>query len=250
MSRQSEVRKPVVFFDLGGTLVDLRGMLDRVGALIRARFPEAESKAEDLALRWAIQTADALPQAQGTRFLPERKIAARVLRDVLSSTAISLSEDDAFRVILKAWSSFAKEAVLSPDITESWWESIHAHADGIGLVTDIDEEAAAELLDRLDLRHHFDSVVLSETERAYKPNPVLYQRALGALRARPEASLFVSDSPLDLQGADAGGMATALIQRSPRTSSLSPPPKALAMQSMDELPEILAEYSRSGRFRA
>jgi len=243
------MKRAVVCFDLGGTLVDLRKMVDCIASSIQARFPRSAADAADLAFRWAVKTAEALPQAQGPYFRPERIIAARVFREVLSSVELEVSDEEALRTVLAAWSAFVEGASLCQDVTDAWWDQMHASAQRIALVTDIDEEAAAGLLDRLRLRPHFDAVILSETERAYKPDPALYRRAVEAVGAESKRCLFVSDSPVDLIGAKEEGMPTALIQRSLRVSSLAPPSDSLLLKTLNELPAILVSYEQTGRYR-
>src|SRR2546422_11630029 len=78
----NRMRSMFVFFDLGGTLVDLRGivasMAARLGAM-RVRGPVP------LALDWAVRTAEALPAARGPRFQSERGIASDGRFNVLST---------------------------------------------------------------------------------------------------------------------------------------------------------------------
>ncbi len=241
--------KAFACFDLGGTLVELRGMIEIVASLIQDRSTPPSSRPAELARRWAIATAAALPQAQGPAFRAERLIAARVLRNLLVSSGLEASEDDALQLIRAAWSAFASSATLYSEVTDAWWDEIHESVQRIALVTDIDVEAADSLLDRLGLRRHFDAIILSETEHAYKPDPVLYRRALEALRTEAGQCLFISDSSLDLIGARKEGMHTALIQRAPQVNSLSPPPDTLLLTSLEELPSILTGYEQAGRFR-
>src|SRR2546428_6941365 len=71
----NRMRSMSVFFDLGGTLVDLRGivasMAARLGAM-RGRGPVPP------ALDWAVPTPEALPAAQGPPFQSPRGIPAHV----------------------------------------------------------------------------------------------------------------------------------------------------------------------------
>src|SRR2546422_10988636 len=77
----NRMRSMFVFFDLGGTLVDLRGivasMAARLGAM-RGRGPGP------FALEWAGRTAEALPPAQGPRVQSEREIASHVVVHLLA----------------------------------------------------------------------------------------------------------------------------------------------------------------------
>ncbi|HKZ23817.1 MAG TPA: HAD-IA family hydrolase [Thermoplasmata archaeon] len=239
--------KPVVVcFDLGGTLVDLRPMIEQVRSRILAATGCSRAEAADLAQSWALRTAESLPAAQGPRFRPEHEIAARSLREVLSSKRVELSEQEALREIRDAWAAFVAEAFVFRDVTASWWEAIHENSDGVALVSDIDKEAAEALLERLHLQAHFDTIILSEIERAYKPNPILYRRAADSLHVSPGDCLFVSDSTQDLLGAFEVGMGVALVRRELRVSRLPPPKGTLNLETLTSLPPILRRNRETG----
>jgi 2-haloalkanoic acid dehalogenase type II len=69
-------------------------------------------------------------------------------------------------------------------------------------------------------------VVVSEAVRAYKPHPLIFQRALEQLRLSPPEVLHVGDSEIDdVQGARQAGLRVAWINRTgrPRRTDLPPP---------------------------
>src|SRR2546428_11905348 len=105
-----------VFFDLGGTLVDLRGIVASMAArlsAIRVRGPVP------LALLWASRTSEALPTAQGALFQSEREIASAVLRNLLEKRgrADGVSAD---RLVRGAWARYVGGSVLQPGVTGQW----------------------------------------------------------------------------------------------------------------------------------
>src|SRR2546425_10301197 len=76
----NRMRSMFVFFDLGGTLVDLRGIL----ASMAARFGAMRVRGPvPLALDWAVRTAEALPASQGPRFQYQRVHSVGVLVTLL-----------------------------------------------------------------------------------------------------------------------------------------------------------------------
>src|SRR5438034_181376 len=86
------MRKVFVYFDLGGTLVDLRGIVTSMAARLQAmRVREPVP----LALSWAALSAQALPTAQGPRFRSLREIASDALADLLAKPSESLFASDA-----------------------------------------------------------------------------------------------------------------------------------------------------------
>ena len=237
--------KPFVMFDLGGTLVDLRGivasMAERLQAVhVRGPVP--------LALEWAVTTAKLLPPAQGRKFRPEREIAADVLCALLEKRGRANARDEASRLVVDAWSGFVKHCAFQPEASAEWLQRLRSKVAGLGLVTDGDTEAVAGVLAHLGLSDSFDTVTASEAVRSYKPDARIYRAALEALRAKPADSLFVSDAALDLQGAAELGMACAWIPRGLLPELTKPPSRTAVLSSLQDVEKIVRRFAKSGRF--
>src|SRR2546428_5105136 len=119
-----------VFFDLGGTLVDLRGIVASMAArlsAIRVRGPVP------LALLWASRTAEALPTAQGALFQSEREIASAVLRNLLEERgrADGVSAD---RLVTEARPRYLGGRVPLPEVAAKWLGQPPSHfsVSGVG----------------------------------------------------------------------------------------------------------------------
>jgi len=238
-------RKPYVLFDLGGTLVDLRGivasMAERLQTIhIRGPIP--------LALQWASETAKLLPTAQARKFRPERDIAADVLCVLLEKRGRADAHDASKRLVVDAWNGFAKICAFHPDASVDWLRGLRSEVAGLGLVTDGDSEAVDAVLAHLRLSELFDAVTPSEAVRSYKPDARIYRAALEALRAKPAESLFVSDAGLDLQGAAAIGMAGAWIPRDFLPELGTAPPRTAVLRSLHDVEKIVSRFSRTGKF--
>jgi len=229
-----------VFFDLGGTLVDLRGIVASMAArlsAIRVRGPVP------LALLWASRTAEALPTAQGALFQSEREIASAVLRNLLEKRgrADGASAD-------RLWASYVGASVLQPDVTVKWLLKLHSKVSGLGLVTDGDTEAVEGVLSHTGLNGLFDSVTTSEASRSYKPDARIYRAALKALKAKPSESLFVSDAALDLHGAAKLGISGAWIHRNLFPELAKPPSSSLFLSRIADIDRIVATFAKTRRF--
>lgn len=66
--------------------------------------------------------------------------------------------------------------------------------------------ALPEHLEALGLRSPFDTVVTSARAGVAKPDPAIFELALGELGVRADRALHVGDEPVDEQGALAAGM--------------------------------------------
>lgn len=244
--RSHLVRKAFVLFDLGGTLVDLRGIAVSMAeqmSTIRLREPIPT------ALLWATATASRLPAAQGTRFRSEREIAEDVLFEILQDRGRVEARNEASRVVRAAWDGFVRTCTFQPDVTAEWLRRLRSKVAGLAIVSDGDTEAVAAILSRLSLDGLFDSVTVSEAVRAYKPDPRIYRSALEALGAKASQSLFVSDATLDLHGAVKLGMGAAWIHRDLLEETLKPPPEATVLQTLQDVDRVVKGYATSGRFR-
>jgi 2-haloalkanoic acid dehalogenase type II len=239
------MRNIFVFFDLGGTLVDLRGIVASMAArlsAIRVRGPVP------LALLWAVRTAEALPAAQGPRFRSEREIASDVLFNLLAKRGRADARDASIRLVREAWAGYVGTCTLQPDVTVEWLRTIQSKVAGLGVVTDGDTEAVAGVLSHTGLNKLFDSVTTSEAVRSYKPDSGIYRAALKALKAKPAESLFVSDAALDLEGAANLGIGAAWIRRSLLPDLAKPPPGTLVLSRIEDVGRIVTGYAKEGRF--
>src|SRR5712664_908705 len=125
------MRKIFVFFDLGGTLVDLRGIVASMASrlsTIRIRGPVP------LALRWAVTTGEALPTAQGPQFRSEQEIASDALFDLLTKRGRTDARDASVRLVQEAWSGYVGSCTLQPDVTIAWLRALHSKVSGLGVV--------------------------------------------------------------------------------------------------------------------
>lgn len=83
----------------------------------------------------------------------------------------------------------------------------------LGVVSNWDERLP-QLLERLELRAYFETVVYSAEVGAEKPHPRIFQTALDRLAVGPEAALHVGDSRRDdLEGAQGVGLRALLLDR-------------------------------------
>lgn len=83
----------------------------------------------------------------------------------------------------------------------------------IAAITNSPTEAAERALTAAGLRGHLEQVVGSDTCRAYKPAPVVYENGLRRIGAEPEHACMVAAHGWDLLGAGQAGMRTAWVRR-------------------------------------
>ena len=93
----------------------------------------------------------------------------------------------------------------------------------LGVITDGLEMKQAEKLIRLRVASYFppQAIFISDRIGISKPNPKLFQRACEAIGVAPEQAMYVGDHPVkDIDGANAAGLITVLVNRKGRHASV------------------------------
>ncbi len=241
--------RPFVFFDLGGTLVDLRELHEAAARAVAREFPDLRPASDAVAHLWGIRVAREIVRAQGRRFRPEAAVGASALREELAACGVRVGRERAARLALGVQREFEGSARLCPGVTSAWLRRVRDLSAGVRVVTDGDVRTTARVLERTGIRGCVDGVTVSEAVRAYKPHPRIYGAALRAMRAPPEASVFVSDSAVDLYGAVVQWMEPVLAPRPFAPDQGDPPEGTRRLRRMRDLEGILERFSRRGRFR-
>ena len=233
---------------MGETIVNLTDTIRVLGDLVAASHPDAADRALLLAKEWFIELARSVPRKETQPFETQEQVGTRVLARILNAGGLPTDDTNAGRLLRHAWDKWQSQARLCEGVTKEWLRGIRTLSAGVGAVTDGDSHDVRTLLEKMGLESYFDSVTTSEDVRAYKPNPRVYSAALERLRARPERSLFVSDSSLDLQGAAKSGMGCALLDRIGRGGHIAVPEGTLHLHQPTELNPVLLRFVATGQF--
>jgi len=119
----------------------------------------------------------------------------------------------------------------------------------LGLVTSGDRDRVHRQLRAFRLWEHFAARVCSGDTRLRKPHPAPLRLALRHMRMRPEETVYVGDSPEDLQMARSAGVraAIAVLGPFPTEKRLRAAQPDLLLESIEELPEALLTIQRNDR---
>jgi HAD superfamily hydrolase (TIGR01549 family) len=110
----------------------------------------------------------------------------------------------------------------------------------LGLVTSGDRERVTRQLRYFGLTGLFASRVCADDTHQKKPHPAPLRLALKQMRLRPNACLYVGDSPHDLEMARRAGVrAVAVLGRFPTEKGLRAARPEFLLDSIKELPAIL-----------
>lgn len=167
-------------------------------------------------------------------------------------------EDTTDDSLARAMADFGMEGDTRPyvDMLEGMWQHakafpetsrVLARVDGLprAVVSNADDAFLKGLLRKNGLS--FDHVVTSESVRAYKPRPRIFEVALDRLRMRPDEVVHVGDSlTADVEGASRLGMGTVWVNRAGLVRGASDPRPDHEIADLSPLPDLLDELRRGG----
>lgn len=193
--------RPVVVFDVLGTLVDQAGSMRRRIAEVTGL---ADGAAGDVVERWLAHVAEqeAAIREGGRRFAPshelDREAVDRLVDDrLLPADAATNLTDVSER--LEPWpDTVAGLDLLAADVTV------------LGL-SNASRRVLAGLSARAGLRWH--QVLSAQDVGTYKPAPAVYELALASTPSGPGTPFMVAAHAWDLRAAAATGMRTAYVPR-------------------------------------
>lgn len=85
----------------------------------------------------------------------------------------------------------------------------------IALVSNGSRARVEEELSKFQLRSYFDSTTFGAKKEELKPSPFMLQRTLRTLKMLPADSVYVGDSPADVQAAKNAGVPSIALARGP-----------------------------------
>jgi pyrophosphatase PpaX len=103
------------------------------------------------------------------------------------------------------------ELIRGYDGIEEVLDALQAAGRRTGIVTSKSRDTTAMAFRAVGLEERFDVVVTATDTTEHKPSPVPLQLCLQRLDATAAGSIYVGDSPFDIQAGAAAGMATAAV---------------------------------------
>ena len=202
-----------VFFDLHGTLLiygDMDAEWEDYVTTMRAclsRFGLSISRDElavhcDKMFNWP----DPPPRGDDTSIFERRidelggRLGLKLTGEQLRYTAES---------VLDVWGGYLTlDAEAVPVL-----QSLKQHKT-LALISNFDHPAYVHsMLDDLNLREYFDTVIVSGDVGTKKPDPAIFLMALEQTNLKASETLYVGDADQDVQGARAAGITLVLIRR-------------------------------------
>lgn len=191
-----------VLLDFYGTLVEED---DAVIARIVERIASAAGADPlEVGRRWSESFAAACASAHGERFRSQREIELETLHALLDELGAPLDAGALSEHLFRYWTA--------PEPRPGAARFLDALVLPACVVSNIDTADIERALERLGWS--FDALVTSESCRAYKPRPEMFDAALASLGCARDEVLHVGDSlGSDVAGAGRLGIATAWVNR-------------------------------------
>ena len=213
-----------IIFDLDGTLID--SLPDITGAanalLAEKNLPPLE----------ASKVAGFV--GRGERVLLDRLIAA---------TALDAADYDALMArFIDIYKGATGRTRVFPGAREAL-EHFRAAGVPVGLCTNKPSGPLGSVLEALDLSRLFDVIVAGDTLAARKPDAAPLLHAVSSLGA--ERCIYVGDSEIDAETAQAAGMPFAFFTEGIRTVAIVDIPHDAAFSDFADLPSIYARLSEA-----
>ncbi|APX96761.1 HAD family hydrolase [Natronorubrum daqingense] len=191
-----------VFWDIGGVILDLESVQGAHAAFVAELVDEhdLEMAVEDAVDAWRTAVGNQFREREGTEF--------QSAREAYATGVEALVDEDLPR---ERWEPvFERHVESSIEPVPGAVETIHELARRdvhVGVLSDVDDDAGKQMLERFGVRESFDSITTSEEVGRTKPDPAMFETALEKAGAVPKRSLMIGDRyDHDVKGADEVGI--------------------------------------------
>ncbi len=202
-----------VLFDFGGTLYDYASLepAERESLVELARSagidaaPHAIQRAHREAMRRVFRTY--LPR----RFYLHRDLFRDAVIGMLEDLGVRADAAQLDRYRMAQWQRHARDFTLREGVADTL-DDLRRRGLHLGMVSNIDDDQLAHLLELAAITPYFDSILSSERAQSCKPDQNIFAAALRRAGCAPEEALFVGDTiAQDIAGANQAGMRSVLL---------------------------------------
>jgi putative hydrolase of the HAD superfamily len=221
------VRFRGALFDLDDTLTDRHASLDKAAAAFARRFGDRLLQYEPRAI------AQAMRETEGGGYRPRLEFFGDLIARLGWKEAVDVG------TVADFWeTSFAECSVEREGVTALLTRLASEHV-RLGVVTNGMTAIQQRKIDALGIRRFFASIVISESTGCKKPDPLIFQSALGELGLEPHQCVFVGDHPVnDIVGSREAGLAAVWLAGMHPWPEATPAPSQ-RIQRLIELYDVL-----------
>lgn len=210
MTPSTRLDVEAVLWDVGGVILDVESVRTGHERFLAWLADEHDLEAVDVAVEtWRREVGDYFREREGTAFRPAREAYDRAIAAVVGDPLDRSAWHPRFRAVL------AEHLRPNPGATETVTRLAETDLHQ-GVVSDVDADEGRFILDHLGILDHFDAVTTSEDVGRTKPDPAMFEAALGKAGVAPDRAVMVGDRYRhDMAGAAALGIHTAAYGAEP-----------------------------------
>jgi putative hydrolase of the HAD superfamily len=203
-----------ILFDFGGTLFDYK-ILENAERECLAEFVHQlgiETSEETVHKAYRNALGRVFMEYLPKKFYFHRDLFKDALAEMLGELGVENDASYYERYRKRQWELHKRDFQLRDGVVRTL--SLIGQRDiHLGIVSNIDEDQLAHLLDLSGIAPYFDDILSSEKTRSCKPDQEIFSQALSRAGCPADEVLFVGDTPLqDIAGANRAGMKSVLIQ--------------------------------------
>jgi 2-haloalkanoic acid dehalogenase type II len=202
-----------VLFDFGGTLYDYATLepaeRESLVELVRAAGIEAEPRVIQRVHREAMRRVfhTYLPR----RFYLHRDLFRDAIIGMLEDLGAPADAAHLERYRAAQWERHVRDFALRDGVADTL-DDLRRRGLHLGIVSNIDDDQLAHLLEIAAIGAYFDSILSSEQAQSCKPDRSIFEAALQRAGCAPQEALFVGDTiAQDIAGANRVGMRSVLL---------------------------------------
>jgi len=171
-------------------------------------------------------------------FYKIKSLQVMSLKNVLLECDIDLTDHKLVDIVSECWRYLINNCPLYEDVIPTLFRLVQ---DGfeLGLITDGDEENVIRILKKHNLKNTFKIKIISSVVKRYKPDILLFERALEKAQCIPEEAIYVGDSVKDIYGAKKLGMITIIINRNIKKEKTEEIQSDFSIDSLEQLYTII-----------
>jgi putative hydrolase of the HAD superfamily len=231
-----------VLFDFGGTLYDYATLaLAECESLVElARWAGADAEPAVILRAHRESLRRVFRQYLTRRFYLHRDLFRDAVVGMLRDLGAGVDREQLDRYRSAQWQRHARDFALREGVIDTL-QALRGRGLHLGIVSNIDEDQLAHLLEIARFEGYFDSILSSERAQSCKPDGVIFETALTHAGCPPEAALFVGDTlAQDIAGANQAGMHSVLLwHRADREPPDTEPRPRHVIRRIPELLELV-----------
>jgi len=231
-----------IFFDLGQTLVELSSITFCMYDTLKKKLPRLNVDLNELAFSWGYETYKLFNDLREKEFITTKEMHLLCLNKLLKIHKIDISDKLAYSIVKNVWDDFIKNNKLYPD-TIPVLKLLKELEYKLGIITDCDLDVAEGIIRKHNLIDFFDVKVISSVIKSYKPDPLLFNKAIKLAKCTPCEGVYIGDSEIDIKGAKEIGLITVIVDRGEMQNQVLGIRPDFRISSLSELPGIISRLN-------